>query len=181
MVEKFVQITENKEDLNIKIEIAKEKDWENCKKIWQEAMDKEPQAYWVTKESKEREQQKTEEEWRNELNNPNSIIMLTKNNEIAVGTNQALLKAGTSDQWGLRRIYLNKDFRGKGLGEKMFHSILEEIKKRGGKKARLNVVDTQKAAKELYEKNGFKVYEKFDSRIMDGIEYPSGQWMEKEI
>jgi len=59
--------------------------------------------------------------------------------------------------------------------------ILDEIKKRGGKKVILNVMDTQDIARKIYEKLGFKISEKFKPEIIDGIEYPGGQWMEKEI
>ncbi|HUC88432.1 MAG TPA: hypothetical protein VMR49_00155 [Candidatus Paceibacterota bacterium] len=42
-------------------------------------------------------------------------------------------------------------------------------------------MDTQDIARKIYEKLGFKISEKFKPEIIDGIEYPGGQWMEKEI
>ena len=175
-----LEMSENvkNEKLNLTIEIVNERDWEDYKKIWLEAMEKEPLAYWITEDNKKSTSQKTEKEWREELNDSNSVIFLSKNNNIPIGMAQVLLK---NEEYRIRRVYLNEDFRGSGFGEKMVILALDEIKKRGGKKVVLNVVDTQGAAKKMYEKLGFKVSGLFESENINGIEYPSGQFMEKEI
>lgn len=172
---------ENNEKLDLKTEIITEKDWKNYKKIWLEAIKNEPLAYWVTKDYKTKIHQKTEEEWRNELKDSNFISIISSNNNIPIGTVQALSNKEKEDLWKIRRLYLNENFRRKGLGEKMMTLILDEIKKRKGKKVILNVVDTQKEAKEMYQKLDFKTYDTFPPEEIEGIEYPGGEWMEKEI
>ena len=187
MTEKFINTKfgikedKNNEKSDLTTEVASGEDWNEYKKIWLEAMENEPLAYWITKDNLEKTNEKTEEEWRNDLRDPNSVILLSKNNNIPIGMAQALLKTEAENKWGIRRVYLNKDFRGSGFGEKIMNQLLDEIRKRGGKKAVLNVVDTQEAAKKMYEKLGFKTFEKFNSQSIDKIKYPSGQWMEKEI
>jgi ribosomal protein S18 acetylase RimI-like enzyme len=182
MTEKFIQTRfENKENLDIKIEIAKPEEWEDFKKIRLEAINKEPMAFWVTKDTEEKENAKSEEDWKKELMSHDKFVVLAKGNNIPVGMAQAILKTKEGDRWGVRSVYLNKNFRGSGSGEKMMILILDEIKKRGGKKVYFNVMDTQDVARKIYEKLGFKAYKEFESEIIDGIEYPGGQWMKKEI
>ena len=171
--------SENKEKIDLAIEIAKEDEWEDCKKIKLESLEKEPMAFWATKESIERENNKSETDWKKELTDPYSFVVLAKDNKILVGMSQANLNGTKGEgQWGIRGVYLNKDFRGNHSGLKMMNLILDEIKNRGGKTAYLNVIDTQIEAKKMYDKLGFKVYEKFPSK---GVGLPAGQWMKKEI
>lgn len=198
MIEKFQNIkpvsqpNENREKLNLVTEIAKEEDWEKYKDIRLEAIEKEPVAFYVTKESKEREYGKTNDDWKNDLTNIDAFVVLSKNNDIPVGMAQAFLKTGTGNKWNILKkqnkniwhikgVYLNNDYRGSGFSKEMMDMIFNEIKRRGGEKVTLNVMDTQEIAKKIYEKLGFKVFKKFKSKIIDGLEYPSGQWMEKDI
>ena len=171
----------NRQEGGFSIELAKPGDWEDFKKIRLESIENEPMAFWVTKDTKEKEYGKSEEDWKKELTGHDIFVVLVKGNNIPVGTAQAILKTKDGDRWGVKGVYLDKDFRGSGSGEKMMILVLGEIKKRGGKKVYLNVVNTQDVAKKIYEKLGFKIYKKFESEIIDGIEYPGGQWMEKEI
>ena len=87
---------------------------------------------------------------------------------------QALLRATGDHEWTIRRVYLNKDFRGSGYGQKIMSLILEEIKRRGGKTAVLNVADTQEIAKKVYEKLGFVALERFEPEEEDGVMWPGG-------
>ena len=186
MTEKYSNLTpqdnrfKGNEKISLNIEIAKEGDWKDYKKIWLEAIEKEPLAYWATKDIKEKTQNKTEEEWKSELKDPNSFTFLSKKDDVPVGITQALLKNKNENRWAIRRVYLNKDFRGSGNGEKIVVSVLDEIKKRGGEEAYLNVADTQKEAQKLYEKLGFRSYDIFLSETIDNIEYPPEGLLEEE-
>lgn len=172
---------EKNEELNLNTELADENDWEDFKKIRLEAIENEPMAFYVTKSSREKENNKSEEEWKNELKDINSFVVLSKNNNTPVGMAQAILKFKDKNQWHVRGVYLNKDFRGSGGGKNMMDLTLDEISKRGGKIITLNVMDTQEVAKKIYEKYGFEVTDRFEKDVIDGVEYPSGQWMEKNI
>ncbi|MFA6355282.1 MAG: GNAT family N-acetyltransferase [Candidatus Paceibacterota bacterium] len=172
---------EKSEKLNLRTEIIDENEWENFKKIRLEAIENEPMAFYVTKSSKEKENNKSDEEWQNELINENSFIVLSKNNDIPVGMIQAICKLKDKNEWHIRGVYLNKDFRGSGCGKDMMNLTLDEINRRGGKVITLNVIDTQEVARKIYEKLGFEVTSRFEKDIIDGIEYPGGQWMIKNI
>lgn len=175
------QSNASNERLQLTTEIATEKDWEDYKKIRLEAIDKEPMAFYVTKSSKEKEYNRTDEEWKADLLNMNNFVALSKDKSVPVGMAQAISRNENPDQWHIRGVYLNNDFRGGGFGKDIMNLILDEIKKRGGKKITLNVMDTQEIARKIYEKLDFKITKKFKSEIIDDIEYPSGQWMEKVI
>lgn len=182
MSEKFYSgKKENNEKLKLTTEIINESDWEDFKKIRLEAIENEPMAFYVTKDSKEKENNKSEEEWKSELKDVNSFVVLSKNSDIPVGMTQAILKFKDKNQWHIRGVYLNKDFRGSGCGKEMMNLTLDEIRNRGGRIITLNVMDTQDVAKKIYEKFGFEITSKFEKSIMDGIEYPSGQWMKKNL
>lgn len=169
------------ERLHLTTEIATEKDWEDYKKIRLEAIEKEPMAFYATKNSKEKEYNRSDEEWKSDLANTDAFVTLSKNNSVPVGMVQAISKIENKTQWHIRGVYLNKNFRGGGYGREMMNLILNEIKRRGGKKVTLNVMDTQDIARKIYEKLDFKISKKFKPEIIDGIKYPGGQWMEKEI
>lgn len=172
---------ESNEKLNLITEIANVADWMDYKKIRLEAIENDPMAFYVTKESKKKENSKLDEEWKNELEDENSFVILSKSNDVPVGIAQAIIRIEEEGQWHIKSVYLNKDFRGDGYGKEMIDFILAEIKNRGGKTVTLNVMDTQEIAKNIYKKFGFKVYRKFDSKNIDGIQYPGGQWMVKNM
>lgn len=172
---------ENNEKLDLKVEIAKEKDWEDYKTIRLEAIEAEPLAFYVTKSRKENDLNKTEEEWKKDLIGVNTFVVLAKNGDAPVGLAHALIRDLEKEQWGIRSVYLRKDFRGGGSGEKMMNLIINEIKRRKGKEVVLNVADTQKSAKKLYEKLGFKMLDRFEPEEEEGKIWPGGYFMIKEI
>ena len=172
---------ENNEQLDLTTEIANENDWEFFKKIRLEAIENDPMAFYVTKESKAMENSKSDKEWKNELEEESSFVVLSKNKNIPIGMAQAFVRIEEENQWHIKGVYLNKNFRGSGCGKEIINLTLNEIKNRGGKSLTLNVMDTQEIARNIYEKLGFQVYRRFDSQKIDGIEYPGGQWMFKKI
>jgi ribosomal protein S18 acetylase RimI-like enzyme len=170
---------ENKEILDIKIDIAKEDEWLDYKNIRLEAIEKEPMAFYVTDESKKEEMNKKDVEWISELIDKDSFVILSKNNDKPIGMTQVILK--DKNKWHIRGVYLNEKFRGSGCGLGMMNLTLNEIKNRGGKIITLNVMDTQDVARKMYEKFGFEVTSRFSKKKHEGKEYPGGQWMKKEI
>jgi ribosomal protein S18 acetylase RimI-like enzyme len=64
----------------------------------------------------------------------------------------------TSHICNIYSVYLNEDYRGRGIGDKLMEAALAEIKKMPGVvKIELAVNPTQKAAAHLYRKYGFKL------------------------
>ncbi|MCM2339468.1 MAG: GNAT family N-acetyltransferase [Burkholderiales bacterium] len=187
MIENFLnkkpenQIKENNEELELHIEIAKEGDWEDYRRIRLEAIEKEPNAYHATEESKKLESNYSEEKWKKDLTGDDTFVALSKNKDVPVGMAHALVRSETKDDWAVRSVYLNKKFRGRGHGEEIMNFLLNEIKRRGGKRVTLNVINTQKEAKMLYEKLGFESIEEFPAEEENGIIFPGGFWMKKEI
>jgi putative acetyltransferase len=64
----------------------------------------------------------------------------------------------------LKRMWLLKDYRGKGLGWEMAQILLDFAKKNGYKKVRLNTVDKLKQAQalKLYKRLGFSLIERYN-------------------
>ena len=131
-------------------------DWQEYKKIRLEALKKEPQAFGS---SYAKEKVRSENEWKDKLvksENSNSLSFyyaVSKENKfVAIGG----AYQDANKQWNIIAIYTKKEFRGQGLGQKIFQSIIDEIKSRKIKKVYLCVNVSQTAAQELYKKNGFR-------------------------
>lgn len=59
----------------------------------------------------------------------------------------------------MQNVIVHSTLRGKGLGEKLCRAVLEKARRQGARYAYLQVVQTNKAAMNLYSKLGFrKVY-----------------------
>ncbi|HUC88431.1 MAG TPA: hypothetical protein VMR49_00150 [Candidatus Paceibacterota bacterium] len=86
------QVNVNNERLHLITEIATEKDWEDYKKIRLEAIEKEPMAFYVTKNNKEKEYNKSDEEWKTDLANTDAFTALSRNYNVPVGMAQAIQK-----------------------------------------------------------------------------------------
>lgn len=52
-------------------------------------------------------------------------------------------------------IGVSSNMRGRGIGTKLLHSLIEYAKKEGYQSVRLDVIDTNPAARRLYERVGF--------------------------
>ena len=60
------------------------------------------------------------------------------------------------EEWGnLRRLYVKKELRGKGVAKELFSVFLKFAKEKGYKKIFLSTWDGAIAAQKFYEKNGF--------------------------
>ncbi|MFA7707585.1 MAG: GNAT family N-acetyltransferase [Candidatus Pacearchaeota archaeon] len=65
----------------------------------------------------------------------------------------------------LRRLYINKKFRRKGLGQKLLKEIESIAKKLKFKYIVLNTKHKNEIALNLYQKNNYKDYKKIKSRV----------------
>jgi ribosomal protein S18 acetylase RimI-like enzyme len=157
------------EKLDIKTQIAKEKDWEGYKKL---------KILEMTEEGKEMHdfsQKKldilnnmTEEEWKKELSRKDMFVVLARNDSDPVG-----ISCATENKrgfWVFSDLHVRKEFRNKGVGKKMFLERLNEVKNRGGKKIMLAVKINNEASIHLAESFGFKKISKIEQLKL--IKYP---------
>ena len=71
--------------------------------------------------------------------------------------------------WFLGLIFLSPEARGKGLGTEWLGSICEYVRRQGGEKLRLGVVDTN-PAKRLYVRLGFALLYQRNRKVANGRE-----------
>jgi len=88
-------------------------------------------------------------------NNRGGMFYLLLDNEKVIGT--AAVKKLDDKTAELKRLYVNKNYRGKGLGLQLFTEALDFCRENKIAKVVLDTNIKQKAAQKLYEKNGFKI------------------------
>ena len=81
------------------------------------------------------------------------ICVHKKKNGTLIGCGYGVIEKGFV---GLFDIIVKKDYRGKGYGNEIVQTILNNANKQGIEKAYLSVVDNNIVAKNLYNKLGFK-------------------------
>jgi len=73
-----------------------------------------------------------------------------------VANSEVTRRGGIMNHVGVLGIGIRNGFRGIGLGGELMKTLLEECRKAGLKVLVLDVFDTNKVAKQLYEKTGFR-------------------------
>ena len=63
---------------------------------------------------------------------------------------------GDTKCWELQKMYLDSEFRGKGLGNQLMEKCLEVSKEKGIEELYLETLDSMKEANFLYQKFGFQ-------------------------
>lgn len=140
------------ENLDIKVEIASEKDWEDYKRIRVEAIEKDPEVFGrYFKQDAPVERDRSDQEWKDDIKD--SIIVLSRNGSEVIGVVKGAQEGGI---WKIHSVYLNKDFQKRGIASQMLKIVLDEERKRGAKRVRLWVLSERKEPIKLYEKFGFK-------------------------
>ena len=92
----------------------------------------------------------------------NGIFYVAKENGKIVGTIAVKEESGRAR---LKRIYVDKDYRGKEVGQKLLNKIIEFSKRKGYRKIITSTSPKMKAGIEFYKKNGFKKIKKEKDRI----------------
>ena len=164
-----------KEVLNIKIEKATVKDWEAYKKLRLEAIEgPDREMFGSTLELIQKEQARTEEEWKTDLSSGDMFVFLVRNNADPIGFG-IVTKESEVGAWRLRSGYMQKDFRSREerIGKQLFEARLNQVKKMGATKARLAVKAHNATSIHIAESFGFKKVEKDAS--------PRGFFMELDL
>lgn len=87
---------------------------------------------------------------------PSGSLIIAYWNNLPVGTValQALAEAGVCE---MKRLYVQANYRKYGIGEALVKVILDDAKKLGYTKMKLDTLERLKAAIALYLKNGFSI------------------------
>lgn len=128
--------------------------WEEYKNLRLEALRAEPTVFSASFEEKEKI---PDLEWQKDLG---GIIYFAQVNEKLVGMAGEYRETGkkSSHIAVIFGIYLNKDFRGKGIGRKLLQTLLNELENQEDiVKLNLDVNTTQTSAVELYKSLGFEI------------------------
>jgi putative acetyltransferase len=101
--------------------------------------------------------QKFEDELANlpgEYSPPGGAILLAYFEGSAAGC--VAMRKMTEDVCEMKRLYVRQGFRGKKIGKALSVAIIEEARKRGYSRMRLDTVPSMKEAIQLYRNLGFK-------------------------
>ena len=85
------------------------------------------------------------------------VLLILENNKVIIGS--SVLIPLNKDECLLKRFYLAKDYRGKGLADKLLEYTLKIAKRDGYKKVLLDVSKDNDRAIHFYEKNNFKSFQ----------------------
>ena len=138
--------------MNIEIKSLPEDRWEDSKFIRLEALKKESSAFGS---SYEEEIKFTEDIWKSRIKN--GIFALVDDKPVGLTSYIVSSRIKQKHKAEIHAVYVDKEFRGKGIGKMLIQKALDEIKKSPGiKKVELGVMSQQDAAIALYEHFGFK-------------------------
>lgn len=90
---------------------------------------------------------------------PDGSFFIAKDGNIIVGC--VGLRKIESKICEIKRLFVKDEYKGKGQGKELIKSIIEEAKKKGYEKIRLDTLPKMKAAQKLYEKFSFYQIEQY--------------------
>lgn len=158
-------------DNNVKIVKLALDDWQKYRGLRLEALKEEPAAFLSSYEEKVKS---PEENWRKKLGETDVMLFAELNGKL-VGMVAAFREKDQKIRHITRitSVYVNKNYRGKGIGRLLLDKVLEEIKKNlEVKKIKIEVSESQVAAYQLYKKLGFREIGRTQKEIIvDGKYY----------
>ncbi len=147
------------------IRVLTPNDWEQFKQIRLQALQTDPQAFFVTYE---KELETSDEEWKNKLQKQTHVYVGAFEGECTVGLAGAFTM-DTPQEWVLISMYVNPEFRGRDIGGQLIRAIEDIVKEKGATRLSLLVNEHMTSAVRLYEKIGFEIVETVpDQTVGDG-------------
>ncbi len=164
---------------NIDIVLLKPSEWKVYKAIRLEELQEDPQAFGA---NYEKESAFSDEEWQERPGNKDAMIFVAKDGETPIGLVGALIKYNKNEKiahvWGM---YVNRIYRGKGLGKRLMERTFEALKGSSQvKKVQLMVDYEPTPAQMLYRSLGFHPIKTTDYVLSDGKKHKL-YIMEKEL
>ena len=99
----------------------------------------------------------------NDIDNEFEVFFCLVDQEKVIGT--VALKKVDDYTVELKAMYLNRNYRGKGLGRRLMDKAVDEAKRLGYKSIVLDSMSQYKDALRLYEKTGFKITERYNDNV----------------
>ena len=100
---------------------------------------------------------------------PDGAFIIAKENNSIIGC-VGIRKIG-AQICEMKRLFVNDDYKGKGIGKKLVEEIIEEAKNKKYEKIRLDTIDTMDTALNIYCKNGFYKIEPYYNNPNEGTVY----------
>jgi putative acetyltransferase len=100
---------------------------------------------------------------------PTGCIILCYENDKSIGC--VGLRKFAEDVCEMKRLYLRKEARGKGIGRVLANIIIEKARELGYKKMQLDTIETMKEAIALYKSMGFKEIKPYRYNPLDSVLY----------
>lgn len=163
-----------------------ENDWEKYKKIRLEALKISPTAFLNSYEDYLKfPDSKWQEDMRKSARKDGVFYLFALDKDKVVGMNGAFWrndKEKINHVAEIFGVFVNPDYRGKGVGKKLMQGVIDEFKKNPQfKKIKLGVNADNIAAIKLYESCGLKVVGRLEKELKFGDQYRDEILMEKMI
>jgi len=100
---------------------------------------------------------------------PTGCILLARIEEASVGV--ACLRPLDAGVAEIKRMYMKPAFRGRGLGRKMLHALIDEARSLGYRHLRLDTVPHMESANHLYTSTGFYEIEDYTYNPIPGARF----------
>lgn len=156
----------DKEEKNLPIDIVElpSDQWQSFQDLKLQSLEEEPIAFADKDLTSKKWRDRSEEEWKEILEGKisggrlgESINLFAKHSADLVGMVSAIILESEEQKVArVQSMYVQKGFRGLGIGRKLLDDLLERLREKEINKIELNVVSTQKVAISLYESLGFE-------------------------
>ncbi len=150
-------------------------DWSKFRDLRLEALQNEPQAFGATYEDALNH---PESEWRRWLGDI-VVFAQDESKNALVGMMGAFKKE--NDVWNLYTVYLNSEYRGKGVSSQLLEDLLSKVQSKNARAIELTVNVHQDSAVALYKKYGFEVMEILPSQNMGDGSMVDEYFMRKDF
>ena len=100
---------------------------------------------------------------------PNGALLIARAGEAAAGC--VALRPLDDGACELKRLYVHPPYRGGGLGRLLAAAVLDEARRAGYRRVRLDTVPGMEAAQALYEQLGFREIAPYTANPVEGTRF----------